>query len=111
MTLRALEMQNIWMQILRGMFVERKKKKKKKSWILFYPAFPFFHQFAQSSFNKACFCCAGTIPSIPPTRSWRITGKEKSLFISHTAIKNALYKQVLVGVLSLRSMTLNFDWI
>lgn len=104
MTLIALEMQNILMQILRGMFVEI-------VWILFYPAFPFFHQFVQSSFNKACFCCAGTIPSIPPTRSWRITGKEKSLFISHTAIKYTPYKQVLVGVLSLRSMTLNFDWI
>lgn len=57
-------------------------KKEKNSWILFHPASPFFHLFVQSSFNKACFCCAGNIPSIPPTRSWRITGKGKDNRVS-----------------------------
>lgn len=34
--------------------------------ILFHPAFPFFYLRVKSSFYKACLCCAGTTPSIPP---------------------------------------------
>lgn len=109
MTLRALEMPNIWMQILRGMFVEIKRKKKAEYYFTLL-----FHSFI--SLCKAPLTKPVSVVLVLSIRSHPLAAgesleKEKSLFISHTAIKNAPYKQVLGGVLSLRSMTLNLDWI
>lgn len=63
MTLRAVELHRVWMQILCRMFME--KKNKKKNCVLFHPASPFFHLRAQSSFNKACFLLRRHYPPPP----------------------------------------------
>lgn len=60
MTLRAVELHRVWMQILCRMFMEKKTKKK----TVCYFTLP-LHSFIcvrKAPLTKPVFCCAGTIP-------------------------------------------------
>lgn len=73
--------------------------------MLLYPAFPFFHLRAQSSFNKACFCFAGTIPSFAPRAGRSLESNTWQSQLHHTDFNQPPGKQGVLFIFRINMTT------